>query len=390
MRYFVGLAVALLILSGCTKKETIEKTISPPEATYVGSSSCSSCHSDQYEEFIRSGHPWKLNKMEDVLAAGGPASYYPDFVAPYWQQPNAGPPPGYNFEDFAYIIGGFGWKARFIKKDGYILTGDQVQYNLHTDEWVAYHSGETKPYSCGECHTTGYVPVGSQDSLEGIVGTWAFPGIQCEECHGPGSLHEEDPYNVAMKIPTSEWEACGRCHSRGDPNVIDAKGGFIKHHEQYEEMIASKKVSMRCTDCHDPHASAVYFPEEAIKVQCETCHFDEAESYETSEYGSEMYNAGVKCIDCHMPYAAKSAVKYETYMGDIRSHLFAINVDSTASMFNQDSTAANGYLTLEFACLYCHDGHSSNGEPAAFVMTKAQAAQYAPHIHEEGGEGDGD
>ena len=328
---------------------------------------------------MESGHPFILNKMEDVLNAGGPTSYYPSPAKDYWS--GATPPPGYDWSDFTYIIGGFGWKARYIKSDGYILTGDEVQYNLETGEYVAYDPGETKPYTCGECHTTGYEEVGSQDSLEGIEGTWALPGVQCEECHGPGSLHAEDPYEYEMKIPDNTWEACGRCHRRSNPNVIDAKGGFIKHHEQYEELIASKMISLGCTTCHDPHASAHYNPEEAIKVECEVCHFEEAEAYKKSEIGREMYAAGVDCIDCHMPYAVKSAIKWEDYMGDVRSHLFAINPDSTATMFTEDGKEAKGYLTVEFACLYCHDGHSSHGEPPADPLTKAEASEYAEQVH---------
>jgi len=375
--------VAVLVLLGaCTKKETILQIIQPPQATYIGSQACGSCHSEVYTEFMSSGHPWKLNKVSDILAAGGPSHYYPAPANQFWTQSNAGPPPGTDWSDFAYVIGGFGWKARFIKTDGYIYTVEgQGQYNLETNEWVSYHAGEEHPYDCGECHTTGYNPNGHQDDLPGIEGTWAFPGIQCEECHGPGSLHAEDPYNVEMEIPVSTWEACGRCHSRGDPFVIDAKGGFIKHHEQYEELIASRMSFMSCTDCHDPHASAHYNPDEAIRAKCETCHFEQAEAYRTSEVGSAMYNAGVECEDCHMPYAAKSAVKREDYQGDVRSHLFAINTDPDASMFNADSTVAVGYLTVDFACLYCHDGSSAHGEPPAHVMDRVEAAEEAPLVH---------
>ncbi len=385
MKRVVAYMAVLILLGACTKKETIQQIIQPPQATYIGSQACGSCHSEIYTEFMTSGHPWKLNKVSDILAAGGPVQYYPAPANQFWTQSNAGPPPGTDWSDFAYVIGGFGWKARFIKTDGYIYTVEgQGQYNLETNAWVSYHAGEEHPYDCGECHTTGYNPEGHQDDLPGIVGTWALPGIQCEECHGPGSLHAEDPYNVEMDIPVSTWEACGRCHSRGDPFVIDAKGGFIKHHEQYEELIASRMSFMACTDCHDPHASAHYNPEQAIRAKCETCHFEQAEAYRTSEVGSAMYNAGVECEDCHMPYAAKSAVKREDYQGDVRSHLFAINTDPEADMFNADSTVAVGYLTVDFACLYCHDNSSAHGEPPAHVMTREEAAAEAPLVHPVG------
>ena len=350
-KWFTAVVGTLLLVGACTKQEVIQ----PPQAEYIGSEACGSCHEDEYTTFMNSGHPYILNSVEDILAAGGPAQYFPPYAAAKWQQSEAGPPPGTNWEDFIYVIGGFGWKARFIRPDGYIYTGSQVQYNLETNEWVAYHEGEEKPYTCGECHTTGYTPVGNQNNLEGLEGTWVFEGVQCEECHGPGSLHAEDPYANEMEVPVSEWEKCGRCHRRGNPYVIDAKGGYIKHHEQYEEILASKKAVMSCTDCHNPHASPKSQPDMAIKVQCETCHFAQAQAYREADLG-EMYTRGVTCIDCHMPYAVKSAVAREPYQGDVRSHLFAINTDPDAPMFSEDGTQAMGYLTLQFACGYCHDG----------------------------------
>lgn len=173
-----------------------------PEGTeYAGSETCRGCHSDVYAVFMMSGHPWKLNKVVD----GQPPDY------PFTKVPD--PPQGYTWDDIAYVIGGYSWKARFIDQNGYIITGDAdatTQYNLANEvvgsdaHWAAYHAGEeNKPYDCGPCHTTGYSawsPDAHQDDLEGIVGTWAEPDIQCERCHGPGSLHASDPHGVRMVV----------------------------------------------------------------------------------------------------------------------------------------------------------------------------------------------
>jgi hypothetical protein len=67
-----------------------------------------------------------------------------------------------------------------------------------------------------------------------------------------------------------------------------------------------------------------------------------------------------------MPPAAKSAVALGKYEGDIKSHLMNINIDPNAKMFTDDGKFAKGYLTLEYACLYCH--------PA---QTKQWALKYA-------------
>jgi len=55
-----------------------------------------------------------------------------------------------------------------------------------------------------------------------------------------------------------------------------------------------------------------------------------------------------------MPPAAKSAVAFGKYEGDIKSHAFKINIDPNAKMFTEDGKFAKGYLTVEYSCLYCH------------------------------------
>lgn len=324
------------------------------EATYVGSETCMTCHKDTYNEFKASGHPYKLRPAEEARAAGIPK---PDYVS---------------WDDILFVIGGFGWKARYIGQDGYIITQNadgtikgQNQFNLETEQFVDYHAGEEKPYNCGKCHTTGYSPEGHQVvngvEREGIIGTWALEGIQCEACHGPGSKHASTGNPEFIQVNRSK-ELCGQCHIRGEAETIPAKGGFIRHHEQYNELLASPHSFMDCVTCHDPHKRSGL----SIENDCATCHSDEAAEFA----GSAMQQAGLSCTDCHMPAASKSAVKHGPYEGDVMTHLFKINADPTAPMFTEDGSFANGYLTLDFACLPCHADRD-----------KAWAAEYAPKAH---------
>jgi hypothetical protein len=308
-----------------------------------------------------------LNKVVD----GKPPVY------PFSEVPN--PPEGYTWDDITYVIGGYGWKARFIDQEGYIITGDEnatTQYNLYNEElemgenWVAYHAGEEKPYDCGTCHTTGYSPEGNQDGLPGLVGTWAEDGIQCEECHGPGGNHVNEPRLVAMEVDR-DAELCGKCHRRGDVTEIDAKGGFIRHHEQYEELFESKKRVMDCVDCHDPHETVKYAQGTAIRTACENCHF------ENDTYQKITDRNHAECIDCHMPRITKNALgDAERFTGDIRTHLMAINPLST-SQFNEDGNFSNPYLSLDFACRSCH----YEGGPAS-VMTDEELVEMAVGYHD--------
>ena len=322
----------------------------PSGAEYVDSTTCSACHAETYEVFMKSGHAWKLNPVVD----GQPPDY------PFTELPN--PPEGYTWNDITYVIGGYNWKARFIDKNGYIITGPDenatTQYNFANPivgkeaGWVKYHAGQEKPYNCSSCHTTGYKPEGHQDGLEGIIGTWAEPGIKCEACHGPGSLHAANPYGVRMVVDRDS-ELCGQCHRRGAPEQVDASSGFIKHHEQYEELFQSKHIALKCVDCHDPHAGVVQLRktgEQTTRTQCENCHFQQAK-YQNSEVHKAV---GVACIDCHMPRIVKSAWgNADKFTGDIRTHLMAIDPDQ-AGQFTEDGKFALSQISLDFACRHCH------------------------------------
>jgi len=320
----------------------------PAGAEYVGSDTCGTCHEDIYSVFIKSGHPWKLNKVVD----GQPPEY------PFTEVPN--PPEGYTWDDVLYVIGGYNWKARFVGNDGFIITGDEdatTQYNFanpivgNEAGWVDYHPGEERPYNCGSCHTTGYSPEGNQDDLPGLVGTWTEGGVHCEACHGPGSLHAENPRGVRLVIERDS-EQCGECHVRDAPEAVNASGGFIKHHEQYEELFQSKHVALTCVTCHDPHVGVVQLrkaEEPTTRTQCENCHFKKAKYQD-----SEIHPLIAECIDCHMPRITKSAVgNAEQFTGDIRTHMMGIDADQIGQ-FTEDGSQALSELGLDFACRNCH------------------------------------
>lgn len=325
----------------------------PAGADYVGRKTCSECHSAINDVFMNSGHPYKLNKVVN----GQPPAY------PFTQVPE--PPVGYTWDDITYVIGGYNWKARFIGKDGYIITGPAstepfgAQYNfanpiVGTDaRWVPYNQGKQTAYTCGSCHTTGYWndPDTHQDGLPGLVGTWSEPGVQCEACHGPGSLHAANPRGVKLLVDRSS-EQCGKCHYRGAPEEVDASGGFIQHHEQYEELFQSKHLTLECVDCHDPHLGVIQLRKvglQTTRTKCENCHHNQA-NYQASD----VMKGFVTCIDCHMPRLVKSAAANAAkFTGDIRTHLMAID-PIQVGQFTEDGKLALSQIGIDFACRSCH------------------------------------
>lgn len=325
----------------------------PP--AYVGSEACSECHSEINDVFDQSGHAFKLSEVID----GQP----PEF--PFSEVPST--PEGFTWDDISYVIGGYNWKARFIDQNGYIITGstsDVTQYNLPNedlglgDDWVAYHAGEENlPYDCGKCHTTGYTPIGHQDDRPGIIGTFSESGIQCEECHGAGSLHVNNPLTVDMRVDR-DAEACGDCHVRGSDQEFEISDGFISHHDQYQDLFQGKHTALDCVVCHDPHAGVVQLRqsgEQSTRTTCESCHFEQ------TQYAKVDNHRRVECFECHMPRLIKSAVgDPEQFTGDMRTHLTTINPQQI-SQFDEEGTFIQSQLSLDFTCRGCHnpDGRAS-------------------------------
>jgi predicted CXXCH cytochrome family protein len=324
----------------------------PSGAEYVGSDVCSGCHPDISESFKNSGHNWGLNPVVD-----GKPPIFPFTITPP-------PPVGYTWQDILYVIGGYNWKTLFIDKDGYIITGEpgnsvylnQWNFtNLNVGAkagWTSYHPGEEQlSYDCGSCHTTGYDPRG-QNELPGIVGTWAEPGIKCEVCHGPGSLHITNPRGISMKI-SRDAENCETCHQQVSEQPVMATNGFIEHNELYMDLTHSKHMILDCVQCHDPHKGVVQLRqagEQTTPTLCKDCHFKEAKN---------IKHAQISCVECHMPRIIKSAWgNLATFTGDFRSHVMAI--DSTqVSTFNGDGSLISGQIGLDFACRHCHIPNSS-------------------------------
>lgn len=374
----IGLLVAVVLAGQPGQFAAPNEAVAAQEvgSEYVGSETCGACHEDTYQFWKQSGHAWKLNPVVD----GQPPDY------PFTEVPQ--PPEGYTWDDISYVIGGYNWKARFVDQEGYIITnppGGTItdtnylnQYNFANPivgkeaGWVTYHSGEVNlPYDCGTCHTTGYRPEGHQNDMPGIVGTWAEPGVGCEECHGPGSNHVSDPYGVQMEVNRDSAE-CGECHRRNTVEEVNAKGGFIEHHEQYEELFQGKHAVLDCVQCHNPHVGVVQLRQQegvqTTRTLCANCHFQKAKYQQVVSH----QEIGVACIDCHMPRLVKSAWgDADHFTGDIRTHLMAIDPDQV-EQFTEDGTVALSQISLNFACRHCHaEGGMAPALPDEVLITAA-------------------
>jgi hypothetical protein len=354
---FVVIPAVVAVLAACLTTSTAFARGLNGDPNYTsGPDVCGGCHPDAYTDWLSHGHSRKLAGgvwLDEML--GSQYGLTTDARLAGFMLPDHDTDV-YNWSNILFVVGGSKhWKTRYVGLDGYLLTKNgQNQYNWENGSFSDYHTDEVKPFSCGSCHTTGYNPAGTafETRAPGIEGDFAQFNVTCEACHGPGQAHAESGNPADITIDTSP-ALCGQCHTRGsDPNIIIAQNGFIRHHEQYPEFNNSPHSAMSCGSCHDPHVGRA----KGVKVLpgnsevCETCHAAQAAEY----VGSSMEQAGVRCQDCHMGKATKSAIANGPYEGDVWTHIFRIDSSSGYWMFYDGDTKAYGALSLEFACFRCH------------------------------------
>lgn len=70
--------------------------------------------------------------------------------------------------------------------------------------------------SCVGCHVTGFRKPGGSE----VVENEGLTSVQCEQCHGPGSLHIEDPEGTRLPAQTPVT-VCGECHTPEHSDTFD-------------------------------------------------------------------------------------------------------------------------------------------------------------------------
>jgi len=209
---------------------------------------------------------------------------------------------------------------------------------------------------CMVCHPAVYDSL--KDSPHGF--------IECEACHGSGSTHAGAPSPDNITVDKSS-SLCGQCHSRGDDqNRIEAAGGLLRSFQQYDELLNGGMFFLKCVECHNPHVGLDSTAQNAMNADCTSCH--------TKTINRAHSKAGLECIDCHMPFAAKkktSSGEGNHLEGDVRTHIFTPNTTASPfEMYYQQSgrTFANGFLTVNFLCLGCHDGSFGREQDINWAM----------------------
>ncbi len=362
------IVAAVILLYRCSPTEAQAEPNSPyrntkSEATYVGIDKCRKCHESVYQTFKETG-------MGQSFATATPTKSAANFDPAHAHVYNAemdlhyrpffrgdslfvqeyrtlGSDTTYSrTEHIRYIVGsGQHTNSHIIDKNGYLY---QAPITFYTQKGIwdmapgfegSYSSRFDRKIQleCMSCHNS--MPVLQEGSLNKFLKVGQ--GIDCERCHGPGSLHVQEKESGKI-IDTSEGpdysivnpkrlsadqqnNICMRCHLQGITVLADGHSfydfrpgltlsdyltTFLPHYEggrdkmimasHVERMMMSQcylqSSELSCVTCHNPHISVKQTPSAQFNTACIKCH-------PSSNHGTLELTAAQKenCIDCHMP-----------------------------------------------------------------------------------------
>ncbi len=193
-------------------------------ATYVGSTECRTCHRSVASDHADTAHAQTLQEPRSNNILG-------DFTQGddlrQVQFPGEDAPRAFTADDIAYVIG----SGRNVQRYVYKVDRDQymvlpAEWNVAEQQWEPYTLAQDWPdpaydftQNCAGCHTTG---------LDLDRGRWKDDAVQCEACHGPGSIHVDtaehagrNPDAAALDqirstiVVSADAQVCGQCHSQG-------------------------------------------------------------------------------------------------------------------------------------------------------------------------------
>lgn len=349
-------------------------------AKYVGIQTCRLCHQQIYDSFIQTGMgqsfapATKQKSVASFTAHTAIYDTYQDFYyTPFWKGDTMKimefrlkdkDTIFKRVETVNYIIGsGQHTNSHIHNSNGY-LTQMPITFFSQKKKWdfpPGFEKGFNTHFNrkigleCMSCHNAlpDFVQ-GSENKFNSLP-----EGINCERCHGPGSIHVQQR-STGEKIDTSKYidysivnpgklsierqfDVCQRCHLQGnavlkkDKSFFDFRPGMVlsdyisiflpKYENADEEFIMAShadrlkqskcfiksfhpsadstslrpyKNALTCVTCHNPHVSVKVTNNEHFNNTCKNCH-----NLSTNQLCTEKNVVRNKvqdnCVSCHMP-----------------------------------------------------------------------------------------
>lgn len=324
------------------------------QGEYIGQEECARCHSKIAKSFMQSGMANALKPASEceTLRAKVPLSF--------------------SLNGFTYRIEAQGQQFNYTITDGlqtltmpllwcfghgasgqtFVVQHEDTFYETRVSYFTSLAGLEITPGASRETPASLRTAIGQPQrhaEIQGCVtchstpsqGTRAVtleqftPGLHCETCHGPGSLHvaavkkagnsaqiKQAIFNPGRWSPDDfNQQFCGACHRSWETVMqMPDRGGIANVRFQPYRLANSKCYSnpddrrIACIACHDPHAPLEH-QTATYDAKCLTCHQGGSASLKLSAKGrtAPACSSGKQqnCATCHMPKVEPSGLHFK-------------------------------------------------------------------------------
>jgi hypothetical protein len=334
------------------------------EPRYAGSKACYGCHAEIYRSFTKTDMGRSMRPASDLDGTSVPTSGAVSLPAGNrtlrvsrdstgWRQSDSEPNVFVDEHQLDFIVGSGTNGLTFLVRRGNYLFEAPLSYFSKPNRWdlsPGYEYSDlgfsrSAPEGCILCHS------GRAEPVPGRPGAYRDPPFQelaigCENCHGPGQLHANDPkrvkaiVNPAKLAPRLAENICMACHQSGDARVLqpgktyqDFRPGqwlidtvailkvppdsvqrseqdLLDHNAamQASRCFIQSRGKLSCLTCHDPHVqpraadTSTYF-----RKRCLTCHSEQSCKLTLAV---RQQSRSDDCVGCHMPKRSVATISH--------------------------------------------------------------------------------
>jgi tetratricopeptide (TPR) repeat protein len=375
-RWLAGIVIVVGIVLTCWLMRSIHRSSEGPafpfppyseshylnigaEARYIGTAACAGCHAEEHRSYLLTAHSRALSDIDPQAEPPDGAFEHPLSGRSYRVYRQDGQ---MRHEEvlrtregkeiarvdlpIRYLVGSSHFSRSYLVEVAGFLHESPITWYSTRKKWglspgydLPQHWSFERPANLGclVCHCGRVETAGATHRL-----TFHEKAIGCENCHGPGSLHQDlhragklspDQEDLTIVHPGKlsrplQEAVCAACHQSGPATVqlrgrrvTDYRPGMpltdyrihyrfagagegmtvVGHVEQLRlSACYQKSKDLTCLSCHDPHQrSRPKDPTAYYRQKCLSCHSSQACALDEGQ--RRRQEPADSCAACHMP-----------------------------------------------------------------------------------------